>query len=260
MPIEFDARVTAAMEEHRTTATASSKVQRYLELLAPAAGERVLDLGCGGGWFGRMLAPLVVAPTGCVVGVDRSAEAVDLAVQLSAGAEYPALSFECGDAHALRFANGAFDAAACISVLAFCDDPTRVLAELQRVLRPGGRLVVANSDEETRVYRGLDDELGRTITRGIANRARHPSLGRELSDLLVANGFQIVEESILTDQERHFRPGMSGFTLAHACRDYMLSAGVNADDYERWLADLRACDVEGSYQYCVTTYAYLCRR
>jgi ubiquinone/menaquinone biosynthesis C-methylase UbiE len=259
MPIEFDARVSAAMEEHRTTATASSKVQRYLELLAPAAGERVLDLGCGGGWFGRMLAPLV-APTGCIVGVDRSAEAVDLAVQLSAGAEYPALSFECGDAHALRFANGTFDAAACISVLAFCDDPPRVLTELRRVLRPDGRLVVASSDEETRVFTGRDHQLGRTIMQGIANRTRHPSLGRELSAMLEASGFQIVDEVLLTDQERHFRPGMSGYTLANACRDYLLTSGVAADDLERWLTDLRASDQAGAYQYSVTTYAYLCRR
>jgi hypothetical protein len=53
---------------------------------------------------------------------------------------------------------------------------------------------------------------------------------------------------------------MSGYTLANACRDYLLSAGVVAGDLERWLADLRASDQAGAYRYSVTTYAYLCRR
>jgi hypothetical protein len=45
------------------------------------------------------------------------------------------------------------------------------------------------------------------------------------------------------------------------CGNYLLTrAGISATDYDRWLADLRACEWEGSYCYGVTTYAYLAER
>src|SRR5919199_2669027 len=143
--IEFDETFLLALEEQRTSASARAKQERYLQLLTPSPGERVLDLGCGSGGFGRVVAPLV-APGGRVIGVDRAPEAVNLARRLSDGVETAGLAFEWADGHDVPFADASFDAAACISVLSFCEDPGRVLAELYRVLCPGGRLLVANSD------------------------------------------------------------------------------------------------------------------
>ena len=258
--IEFDETFLLALEEQRKSASARAKQERYLQLLTPSPGERVLDLGCGSGGFGRVVAPLV-APGGRVIGVDRAPEAVNLARRLSDGVETAGLAFEWADGHDLPFADASFDAAACISVLSFCEDPGRVLAELYRVLCPGGRLLVANSDEDTRIYNGHDRDLGRRIMRAIADRGCNPWLGRRLAYLLRSAGFQLAEEVVLASVERHFAPGSSGYTLAYAIQDYLLNrGGVSAQDYEGWLADLRACEWEGSYCYSVTTFAYLARR
>jgi SAM-dependent methyltransferase len=196
-----------------------------------------------------------------VSGVDLAPAALVLAARLSDGAAPGVLAFESADGHALPFDDGAFDAAACVGVLAFCDDPRRVLAELRRVLRPGGRLLAASSDEDTRVYNGHDRALGRRVLRALADRGRDPWLGRRLAHLLEGAGFRLREEAVGAEVERHFRPGTSGYILAHACRDYLLTrGGVAAADYARWLADLRACEWEGAYSYGVTTYAYLAER
>jgi ubiquinone/menaquinone biosynthesis C-methylase UbiE len=258
--IEFDEPLLLALEEQRTSASARAKGERYLALLHVRPGQRVLDLGCGGGWLCRALAPRV-APGGQVTGVDLSPEAVDLAARLSADVEPDLLAFACADGHQLPFAESSFDAAACISVLAFCEDPGRVLAEVRRVLRPGGRLVVASADEDTRLYNGHDRDLGRRIIRAIADRGHDPWLGRRLAYLIHSAGFRVLEDAVLVDVERRFSPGTSGYGLAHMCGNYLLTrAGISATDYDRWLADLRACEWEGSYCYGVTTYAYLAER
>ncbi|BAM05211.1 class I SAM-dependent methyltransferase [Phycisphaera mikurensis] len=91
---------------------------------------RLLDVGCGEGLVTAALA----RRTGLTaVGVDVDAEA---------GAAAPVLA--C-DGRRLPFRDGAFDAATVLTVLHHCDDPEAVLAEAVRVVRPGGRLLVAES-------------------------------------------------------------------------------------------------------------------
>ena len=255
--IQFDEPLVEALEEQRATVSVRARGERYLALLDARPGERILDVGCGGGWLSRALEPRV-APGGQVVAVDRSRAAIDLAVRLSAAVPPGSLRFDCLDAQSLPFADGTFDAASCISVLAFCEEPERVLAELRRVLHYDGRLMVASSDEDTRLFNTHDIELGRRVQRAIANRGRHPWIGRRLAHLLVRAGFRLTREVVLSDVERHFRPGMAGFTLAHAFRPYLITdGGISAEDYDCWLADLRACEWEGAYCYSVTTFAYL---
>ena len=201
-----------------------------MDLLQPTPGERILDIGCGGGAFCRQIAPLI-APGGSIVGIDNAPAAIDVALRLSALEDRSLLTFTQADGHDLPFADASFDAAVCISVLGFCQDPRQVLAEARRVLRPGGRFLVVNSDEDTRVYNGRDRELGRRIARAIADRSNDPWLGRHLAPMLAEAGFHLEEEAVLVDLEREYAAETSGYVLAHFVRDYLLqTAGI-----PRWI-------------------------
>jgi arsenite methyltransferase len=258
--MEFTEPVLLELESQRRSTTAVAKRDRLMELLQPIPGEHILDIGCGGGAFCRHIAPLV-APGGSVLGIDNVQAAVDVAMRLSALEYRSLLTFTQADGHDLPIADASFDAAICVSVLGFCHCPEQVLAEARRVLRPGGRFLVVNSDEDTRVYNGHDQELGRRIARAIADRSLDPWLGRRLAPMLTAAGFHLEQEMALVDLEREFAAGTSGYTLAHFVRDYLLqTAGLPAEDYERWLDDLAACALDGSYCYSVVTYACLATR
>src|SRR5262245_51396524 len=100
-----------------------------LELLAPRAGERILDLGCGDGVLTKRLADL-----GCdVVAVDSSAPQVEAARKLG-------LDARVMDAAALPFA-GEYDAVFSNAVLHWIKRADPMIAAVHRALRPGGRFV-----------------------------------------------------------------------------------------------------------------------
>lgn len=118
-------------------------VQRYereavMELAAVTPGLEVADIGCGTGIYtGELL-----AAGARVVGVDISPEM--LAIAAAKNEEYgDAVRFLAGDAAALPFADGSFDMVTSITAMEFFSKPADCLQEMYRVVKPGGRLIVA---------------------------------------------------------------------------------------------------------------------
>jgi trans-aconitate methyltransferase len=107
------------------------KAKGLVELLAPQAGERILDLGCGTGTLTAEIAERGVE----IRGVDRSEEMISQARK-----KFPALKFEALDARELRF-NAEFDAVFSNAVLHWIPEAKQVIAGVAHALKPGGRFV-----------------------------------------------------------------------------------------------------------------------
>lgn len=113
------------------------------DLLAAADlrhGQRVLDVACGTGVIARLAAERV-GPAGIVTGIDLAADMIDVAEATPAPVE-PAIDWHVGDATALPFDNEQYDVVLCQMGLMFMEDRAAAVAEMRRVLVPGGRLVV----------------------------------------------------------------------------------------------------------------------
>lgn len=113
-----------------------------------------LDVGCGIGHWSRLLARMLPAPL-AITGVDREARWVDEARRRSPSAGGVSLAFRQGDALALPFADASFDLVSCQTVLIHLADPAAALAEMARVLRPGGHLLVAEPNNAATTLAGL---------------------------------------------------------------------------------------------------------
>jgi ubiquinone/menaquinone biosynthesis C-methylase UbiE len=111
-----------------------------LDHAAHAAGERVLDIGCGGGWTTRQIGA-AVGPTGLALGLDISAELVDEAGRRAAA--IPQVRFEAGDAAELVPAGGPFDRLFSRFGVMFFADPTAAFRHMGSQLKPGARLDLA---------------------------------------------------------------------------------------------------------------------
>ncbi len=113
-----------------------------LEALAPVPGERVLDVGSGGGRTSVAVAA-AVEPGGSVVGADISAPLVALATQRAAQAGASNVSFTVADVQTDPLPGGPFDAAVSQFGVMFFDEPVFAFRNIRAHLRPGGRLVFA---------------------------------------------------------------------------------------------------------------------
>jgi len=113
-------------------------------LLAPLTeGMTVLDLGCGSG-VDMMIASRAVGPSGRVIGIDMTDEMLDKARQACAEARCANVEIKKGMAHDLDLEDGLIDVIVSNGVINLCPDKEKVVAELYRVLKPGGRLQVAD--------------------------------------------------------------------------------------------------------------------
>ncbi len=97
------------------------------------AGKRVLDLGCAGGFMAEALDDRGAR----VTGIDPAAEAIAAARQHAEGAGR-AIAYDTGVGEALPYEAASFDAVVCVDVLEHVQDLAKVLAEVARVLEPGG--------------------------------------------------------------------------------------------------------------------------
>jgi SAM-dependent methyltransferase len=116
----------------------SDALAHAAQRLNAQAGELILDIATGTGWSARN-----VARTGAsVTGIDISEPLLAAARELS-GHIRPAIVFQLGDAEQLPFADASFDGVISTFGVMFAQDHERAAAELARVCRPGGRLVLA---------------------------------------------------------------------------------------------------------------------
>ncbi len=204
---EDAARAAAAMQEEIWSGLPAGappfawKRRRGFLLAHVAPGDAVLDLGCGEGAFSAALAAAGARP----IGVDVAGEALRRARE-----QHPDLDFRPAAPGApLPLEDGAVDVVWASEVFAFVPDTARVLAEVRRVLRPEGRLLVTTpSHGRVRaLVRGLDadlDPLGpalRFYTRR-SLRAALEAFGFDQVSVRGAGGAPLVREMLLARARR----------------------------------------------------------
>ena len=112
-----------------------------VERLALPVGSTVLDVGCGSG-ASAIPAASIVAPAGRVIGVDLAERLLDLARDKAKQQNLRNVEFRHGDMEALGFPDGTFDAVISVFSVFFVPDMKKQVAELWRMVRPGGQLAI----------------------------------------------------------------------------------------------------------------------
>ena len=214
------------------------------EALGAAPGDRVLDAGCGPGFYVAETLERV-GPGGSVVGVDASQPMLALAAKRSEG--HDNVSFHEGDVTALPVADADFDRALSVQVLEYVEDIPAALAELHRVLRPGGRVLLWDVDWATVSWHSDDPARMDRFLRAWDDHLSDPVLPRRLSAELRSAGFEDVEmqgHAFVTDD---LTDESYAGALVPLMADY-----VGTDEAQEWAQEQRELQARGqSYFACI---------
>jgi SAM-dependent methyltransferase len=218
------------------------------ERMRVAPGATVLDVGCGPATDTLALAGLV-GPGGFVHGIDRDAEMVAEAERRAADAGLTGrVEHRTGDAYALPWDDATFDAVRCERLFLHLDRPERATAEMVRVTKPGGRVVLMDTDWGTRSVDTAEVELERRVARVLAERCMANGYsGRRLWGLMKEAAVRDLTVDLvpLHVDSYAFWSLLSRMELAF---DEAVRAGVMTSDEVRRLDDaFRAKDAAGTF-------------
>lgn len=221
-------------------------------------GHRVLDVGCGPGF---VIAELVdqVGATGSVVGVDRSPQM--LAAASRRCGRHQNVALREADAAALPVDDATFDRALCVQVLEYVPDVAAALAELHRVVRPGGRVVVWDVDWSTVSWHCLDSARMQRVLQAWDEHLAHPGLPRTLTAQLRSAGFDDVQMVGHAFATAALDPDSYAATVLQFVSQFVAGRrGVTADDVAAWVEEQRQLDERGEFFFACVQFCFSAAR
>jgi ubiquinone/menaquinone biosynthesis C-methylase UbiE len=223
------------------------QVKRHsYELLRIAPGQQVLDVGCGPGTDTIPLAALV-GPAGRVVGVDVDQAMVAVAAERAAQEGISAwVQHEQADAAALPFAAAAFDASRSERLFQHLIRPAAALAEMIRVTKPGGRVVVLDTDWATMSIDSDEIDVERRLVRVRAEVATHNGYAaRRLYRLFKQADLAAVAVEVIPSFVTSYPLGRQLAVMDETERLALESGVVGAEELERFRAGLQEAEDNG---------------
>jgi ubiquinone/menaquinone biosynthesis C-methylase UbiE len=226
--------------------------------LALGQRENVLDIGSGAGLLAHEMAT-EVGPVGSVDGIDPSESMLELARRRRVPDGAGEIRFVAGDACALPFADGSFDAVAATQVYEYVQDMPAALGEAFRVLRPGGRLLVLDTDWGSIVWHSGDAERTRRVLAAWDEHLVDPYLPRRLTRLLSDARFSLARREAIPLLNVGYDPNtLSAGLMGFITRFVPGRQGLTEADAQAWAEDLKA--LGDDYFFSLNRYLFLAVR
>ncbi len=251
---QFDESASATLTAVYLTPDVVAQRNKVLALLAPRAGERALDIGCGPGLTTEALARAVGA-AGSVRGLDIAPPM--LAIARRRCAQLPNVAFEQADVTQLPYADGSFDVALASQVYEYVEDIDGALRELARVIRPGGRALLVDTDWESAVWASHDDARMRRVIETWNEHIPHPQLPRTLKRRMAQAGFDDVRVDVVPLLNLTYDPQTYSVGMMTLLGNFAIGRnGLTAADIAAWKDDARAIGAEDGYFFSLNRFVF----
>lgn len=227
-------------------------------LLELQAGDRVLDIGCGPGILVSEMAE-EVGSTGTIWGIDISETMLDLAQKRCSAKT--TVTLKSGRAEALPFEDNTFDAAVAVQVYEYVPDIQQALNELFRVLKPGGRAVILDTDWDSLVWNVHDRARIRTILDQWDDHLADPRLPEKLTYLLKETGFENVSLKILTFLNQECHEKTYSYWLIGFIQSFLEQrSAIDINQLQAWVNELKTLNQANQYFFSLNRYIFKIRK
>ena len=221
-----------------------------LEALRLHRGERVLEVGCGGGFYAYEAAQCV-GRTGRVCALDLSADQIAAAQARCADLEW----VECrvGDAVKLPYGDAQFTALYGVQVFEYVVKLDDALREIYRVLRPGGRMVILATNWSSVVWHSEQPARMERVLAAFAAHAPYPDLPAILPAKLRQSGMTAIRQTPVPVLNNSYHANSFSYWLARNIRPFVLGRqAVTPDEADAWLREFEELEQKGSYFFSST--------
>lgn len=252
--IEYNEKLARATERNYLMPEIAHQRDRTMNALQLQAGEQVLDVGCGMGLLTRNMA-LAVGTSGRVVGIDISQPMLDLARVRCAS--LPQITLCEGSASSLSEPDQCYDAVTCTQLLLYLADVKEALAEMYRVLKPGGRIAVIETDWRSVVFNTPDPKSTQSLLDHWEASIPSPHLPAKLRGLLHEVGFTNVRvEAISIINTSYLPDNYSVGMVLHALHSQVKNGIITQEKADAYLMELNRLSDSNEYFFCVNRFLF----
>jgi len=256
--LQFNDEASIKLLDMYRTPDIKTQRQEFLQFVKSGPEKRILDVGSGAGFFTSDLAK-AVGPSGWVCGIDISNQMLNLARKRCA--QQPWVEFRQADATRLPFQEQHFDVVVSMQVLEYVIDIRTALSEFYRVLRPGGQVVLMDTDWDSLVWYSIAPERANHILAEWNSHVAYPYLPRTLTQLLLEAGFQVERPHIMPI----FNPIYAANTFSNRLIDLIVPfvsqrGNIPTGEVEAWAQDLRRSGEGGQYFFSLNRYVFSASR
>lgn len=232
--------------------------EQVLQALGLTAGEQVLDIGSGPGLLAHEMAR-TVGPTGRVCGVDASPAMVAMGRERCADLAWA--EFQTANATELPYPDAGFDAAVSTQVYEYVPDIPAALTELHRVLRPGGRALILDTDYGSLV---IHTENPQRMARMLAvwdQHFTHAHLPRTLSRQLRETGFEVRHREAIPMFNPEFEDNTYGKGMLAMMASFAVGRRqVSKSEADQWLAEFAELGKKGMFFFSLNRYLFVAEK
>jgi ubiquinone/menaquinone biosynthesis C-methylase UbiE len=226
-----------------------------LQALKLVPGEQVLDIGSGPGLLAYDMA-VAVGSEGRLCGVDVSPAMVAMSRKRCSG--QPWAEFQTVDTIDLPYPENNFDAAVSTQVYEYVRDVPAALCQLHRILRPGGRAVILDTDYGSLVIHTEDSARMARVLSAWDQHFVHATLPRTLSPQLRDAGFSVRERIAIPMFNPEFEDNTYGKGMLKMMAAFAPGRnGVSQSEADAWFAEFATLGADGKFFFSLNRYLFL---